>query len=127
LVKTLDEKELKLAAESSYFYWLATLSDQLPTDAETEKMALREARRFIHGNSYEDACRLAKEACVHRVTRRIDLVRACFMEGVEYDSDEDKDEAEKIRCMIVSIMFQKMKCLFIILCPFSHSLFSTGC
>lgn len=100
LLATLTTKQIDIAAESSYAYWLATLSDQPPKEAEREKMALREMRRHLIKSTYEKAVPLVQETVKLRSERRIDLVRSCFMSNIEYDSEDDQKLAEQIRAMI---------------------------
>jgi len=103
LVETLTPKQIELAAQGSYAYWLATISPhQQPTDAERLRMATREARRFLGSPTLEVAERLLKETCAFREERRIDLIRSCFMEEgtVEYDNDDELLLAHKYRYLI---------------------------
>jgi hypothetical protein len=55
MLATLSEEDFEIAAQSSYAYWLASLSDQPPTQEQRLRMATREARRFLFGNAYEKA------------------------------------------------------------------------
>jgi hypothetical protein len=55
MLATISEEDLEIAAQSSYAYWLASLSDQPPTPEQRLRMATREVRRFLYGNSYEKA------------------------------------------------------------------------
>ena len=131
---TLTPEQVEIAAQTSYAYWLATLSDKPPTTAEREKMALREIRRTLFKNTYEKALSLIQGTVIERVVsflgleardwwlrqeqlwspsvwvqttnlhsaqeRRLDIVRSCFFENVEYDTEEDKALAEEFRGMI---------------------------
>lgn len=65
LVATLSPEQIEYAAQSSYAYWLATFSEQPPTDAERLRMATREARRFL-GNPYDVAMEHLHETCRFR-------------------------------------------------------------
>lgn len=65
-METLTPEQVELAAQGSYAYWLATISDEPPTDEERVKMATREARRYIVGNPYEVAEVGLKGACEFR-------------------------------------------------------------
>lgn len=107
LVATLTDEQRELAAIGSYAYWLATISEQPPTEEERTKFALREARRFVHGNPPEQAEKLCKEACHYRKDRRVDLIRACFTDGIEFDNDDDQEQADKIRKEVKSDLFKQ--------------------
>eukprot|EP00522_Entomoneis_paludosa_P014801 CAMPEP_0172450110 /NCGR_PEP_ID=MMETSP1065-20121228/8598_1 /TAXON_ID=265537 /ORGANISM="Amphiprora paludosa, Strain CCMP125" /LENGTH=321 /DNA_ID=CAMNT_0013201883 /DNA_START=118 /DNA_END=1083 /DNA_ORIENTATION=+ len=101
LLATLTKpEEVDVAAQSSYAYWLATLSDQPPTEGEREKMALREMRRHLAKTTFEKAQELLQGTIQIRMEHRIDIIRACFMESIEYDSEEDEKLAKKMRSMI---------------------------
>ncbi|GKY93174.1 hypothetical protein MPSEU_000285400 [Mayamaea pseudoterrestris] len=100
LLTILSEEQVEFAAQSSTAYWLATLSDKPPTDEERHRMALREARRYLSYHEVKEE--MLKKACDSRKDRRIDLMRSCFMEGVEYENDEDSKEAERIRDTILN-------------------------
>jgi hypothetical protein len=73
LVQTLTPEEKELAAQGSFAYWLASISSQKPTAAETIRMATREARRFL-GNPYDVAQAGLKQTCQFRKVRRWCLV-----------------------------------------------------
>lgn len=131
LVRTLTAEERELAAQGSFAYWVASISNDKPTDAERWRMATREARRFL-GNPYDVAEVNLKQACKFRKVRffvcdrgnecrclktfsrsisfqerRIDLIRSCFMYGIEYETDEEEDLAAKIRHQISSDLLKQ--------------------
>jgi hypothetical protein len=66
MLATLSEEEIEIAAQSSYAYWLASLSDQPPTPEQRQRMATREARRFLFGNEYEKAINEFHESIKYR-------------------------------------------------------------
>ena len=75
LLATLNEEQMEQAAQSSYAYWLATLSDKPPTAEERKKMALRECRRHIIKLTLEDAKPAILETLKYRKVR---MAVMCF-------------------------------------------------
>ena len=61
---------MEQAAQSSYAYWLATLSDKPPTAYERRKMALRECRRHILKRTLEEATGDILETMKYRKVRK---------------------------------------------------------
>ena len=67
MVKSLTKEQLEFAAQSSYAYWLASVSNKPPpTPHERLHMARKEARRFLFGNDYGKAYREYHESCDFR-------------------------------------------------------------
>jgi len=107
----LNEEELEILAQTSYAYWLASLSqDHPPTADQRERMALREVRRQSRKSADDDAKVLqeTKETAKHRKERRYDLIRASALDTsiVVFDSEEEKADVEtelaKIRASVDS-------------------------
>ena len=99
LVKLLNEDELEILAQTSYAYWVASLSqDHPPTVDQRDRMALREVRRQSRKSAEDDLKVLqeTKETAKHRKERRYDLLRACYMDTsiMVFESDEEKTEYE---------------------------------
>jgi hypothetical protein len=70
LVATLTPEEKESAAQGSFAYWLASISNAKPTEAERLRMATREARRFL-GNPYDVAELGLKQACQFRKVKAL--------------------------------------------------------
>lgn len=111
LVKLLNEEELEILAQTSYAYWLASLSqDHPPTADQRERMALREVRRQSRKSADDDAKVLheIKETAKHRKEQRYDLIRASAIENsiMLFESEEERAEMEtelaKIRAAVDS-------------------------
>ena len=66
LLGELTPEQVEIAAQTSYAYWLATLSERPPTPAEREKMALREIRRALFKNPYKKALAMVKSTVAQR-------------------------------------------------------------
>jgi len=99
LAQLLNEQELEILAQTSYAYWLASLSpDHPPTAEQRLRMATREVRRQSC-KSPDDAAVLqaVKETVRHRLERRYDLLRACNMDTTQlvFESDAEKAEVEE--------------------------------
>ena len=100
MVKLVNEDELEILAQTSYAYWLASLSQHHPPTAnQRERMALREVRRQSRKSADDDLKVLqeTKETAKHRKERRYDLIRACYMDtsAMMFESDVEKTEYEK--------------------------------
>ncbi|KAL7578218.1 hypothetical protein ACA910_012642 [Epithemia clementina (nom. ined.)] len=108
LLAELTPAEVEIAAQTSYAYWLATLSEKPPTVAEREKMALRELRRTLFKNPYKKALTMVKETVQQRVEMRIDIIRSCFLDKIEYDSVEETALAIKVKEMVESDMTKQI-------------------
>uniref|UniRef100_A0A7S3PC38 CRAL-TRIO domain-containing protein n=1 Tax=Amphora coffeiformis TaxID=265554 RepID=A0A7S3PC38_9STRA len=100
LLATLNEDQMEQAAQSSYAYWLATLSDKPPTADERRKMALRECRRHIMKRTLEEATGEILESMKYRKDRRVDLMRACFEDDIEIENENDRMKIEKMKAHI---------------------------
>lgn len=76
MIDTLNEEELEITAQSSYAYWLKSLSDRPPTEEQRQRMALREARRILFKNPFEKAEKGIKEIVQYRKVSRLAFVSA---------------------------------------------------
>ena len=105
LLATLSPEQIEIAAQSSYAYWLKSMSVETPAPTENQRtrMALREMRRHLFKvASFDLAVKNLADAIENRQTNRVDLMRACFLEGVEYESPEEEALAAEFRKRIQS-------------------------
>jgi len=102
-METFSGVELEYIAQSSFAYWDACRNEEI-TDRDEMRhgMALREVARYFDAanEDQELVVEALKRTCKYRKEYRIDLLRSCFDDSIEYDNEKDEEIAERYRTMI---------------------------
>lgn len=99
----LTDEELEYVAQSSYAYWHACETGEI-TDRDEMRhgMALREVERYFDAanKDQELTFEALKRNCQYRQEYRIDVLRSCFDESVDYKDTKDAELASNYRTTI---------------------------
>ena len=102
----LTEEEQEDTAQSSYAYWVWTTTKQNDASTETsmfrQRSALKEIRRHLLGaaGSTEKAVQSLRSRLEQMQPWNLSILRACFVAGFPFASQDDKELAESYRRLI---------------------------
>eukprot|EP00540_Astrosyne_radiata_P021175 CAMPEP_0116828324 /NCGR_PEP_ID=MMETSP0418-20121206/3595_1 /TAXON_ID=1158023 /ORGANISM="Astrosyne radiata, Strain 13vi08-1A" /LENGTH=327 /DNA_ID=CAMNT_0004457205 /DNA_START=158 /DNA_END=1141 /DNA_ORIENTATION=- len=105
LVDELSEEDQEVAAETSYAYWVASVSDKDCLSPDVRKrMVLKEALRHYvgEGQDYDKALISLQGAIDYRKEYKTNLFRTCLLDDFPYDNEEDAKLAAHYRQLIES-------------------------